>query len=252
VYLVDCGSGVFKTVTAETGIIVLRKTASATPTNVTLMEYSKSTNHMQQVLSIPQADYESLVRPWNCRLLTKIGQEDIEVLGLLEDLPRLGDLVTIRRGIETGHNKQSLANRPGENGTWAPVVRGKDISRFGNRSCLYLKYCREELSKPGPSDLLQRPKVIVQQNSRKPIACYDDGHFLVLNSATYISEASQEMLKSVCVFLNSRLMGWFFRKVITNDAGLTVNLLPNNLGLIPLPKRFDTGEVRLWILSQYG
>ncbi len=95
-------------------------------------------------------------------------------------------------------------------------------------------------------DLLQTPKLVVQQNSRRPIAYFDEGRFLVLNSATYVSEAPPDFLKSVCVFLNSGLVGWFFRKVVTNDAGLTVNILPNNLGLIPLPAHFDT-RVFAWL-----
>jgi hypothetical protein len=102
------------------------------------------------------------------------------------------------------------------------------------------------LSKPGPADLLRKPKLILQQNSKNPTAFFDDGQFLVLNSATYISDAAPDFLKSACVFLNSRLVAWFFRKVITNDARLTVNILPNNLGLIPLPAHFDV-QLLAWL-----
>jgi hypothetical protein len=61
-----------------------------------------------------------------------------------------------------------------------------------------------------------------------------------------VSGAQPDILKALCVFLNSRLVAWFFRKVVTNDARLTVNLLPNNLGIIPVPMRFDV-PVLAWL-----
>jgi len=246
VELIDCGPGVFKRVTAETGVIVVRKATALTTTNVTLSKYSKSGRCVQPTLELPQADYLALVQPWKYRYFLNINEEDRPVLSLLEKLPRLNEFVSIRRGIETGHNRQSLASSTNERGNWVPVLRGKDVSAFRCRPQLYLDYSRDKLSKPGPTGLLQKPKIVLQQNSRYPIAFFDDGRFLVLNSATYVSGAQPDILKAFCVFLNSRLVAWFFRKVVTNDARLTVNLLPNNLGIIPVPMRFDA-PVLAWL-----
>jgi hypothetical protein len=104
---------------------------------------------------------------------------------------------------------------------------------------MYLNHDITKLAKPGRRDLQNTPKVVLQQNSAHPIAFYDSGNYLVLNSATYIANASEELLKTICVLLNSNLISWFFRTVMTNNAGLTVNLLPNNLGLIPVPFEMD-------------
>jgi hypothetical protein len=246
VNLVDCGPGIFKRVTAETGIIVVRNARPVRDTCVGFSKYDRSASCLRPVFTLSQADYLRLVRPWGYRYVLNMNDEERRVLNLLEPLPRLNQFVSIRRGIETGRNKGYLSSSPDEPGNWIPVLRGKDISPFRGRHRLYLNYIREELSKPGPTDLLRTPKLIVQQNSRRPIAYFDGGRFLVLNSATYVSEASTDFLKSVCVFLNSHLIGWFFGKVITNDAGLTVNILPNNLGLIPLPAHFDT-SVFAWL-----
>ena len=239
VNLIDCGPSVFKSVTAETGIIVVRNMRPLPDTSVGLSGYARPTSIELPMTSISQIDYLRLVRPWKYRYLLNVREEDMLLLHLLEELPRLGGFVTITRGIETGHNRQSLSSIPKEHGNWVPVLRGRDISAFKGTQRFFLDYSRDVLSKPGPSDLRGRPKLVVQQNSRSPIAFFDEGRFLVLNSATYISEAAPDFLKSVCVLLNSRLVGWFFRKVITNDARLTVNILPNNLGLIPLPAHID-------------
>lgn len=247
--LIDCGPGVFKRASAETGIIVLRNARPVGRTSVRLSRYPKSASCPQPTITLLQTDYARLVRPWKDRYLLNINEEDMSVLSLLETLPRLSDSVSISRGIETGHNARFLSPVQKKTGNWLPVLRGKDISAFRGRQRFYLDNNRDGLSKPGPSDLLRRPKLIVQQNSRNPIAFYDDGRFLVLNSATYISEAKPDFLKSVCVFLNSRLVGWFFRKVATNDARLTVNVLPNNLGLIPLPAHFSTGVFQ-WLCDR--
>jgi len=246
VELIDCGPGLFKRVTAETGVIVVRKAAALGLTNVTLSKYSKSVRGVQPILEIPQADYLALVRPWKYRYFLNVNEEDRPVLSLLEKLPRLNEFVSIRRGIETGHNRQFLASSTDQRGNWRPVLRGRDVSAFRCRPRLYLDYRRDKLSKPGPTGLLQKPKIVLQQNSRYPIAFFDDGRFLVLNSATYVSGAQPDILKALCVFLNSRLVAWFFRKVVTNDARLTVNLLPNNLGIIPVPMRFDA-PVLAWL-----
>ena len=246
VELVDCGLGVFRGVTAETGIIVLRKAAANSTLNTRLSHYTVTSESVDEILVLPQNDYIRIVRPWNYRYLLSLGQDDLPLLERFQDYPRLDEQAVVRRGIETGDNRRYLTGSPTEDRNWVPVLRGRDISPFRADPSAYLDYSRESLAKPGPKRMKEIPKVVVQQNAMNPIACYDEGRSLVLNSATYLSEAPKETLKSLCVFLNSGLVCWFFRKVMTNNATVTVNVLPNNLGRIPVPVSFDR-TVLAWL-----
>ena len=235
----DCGPGVFRGVTAETSIVVLRKGSGGQQSSVSLSKYDFQRGNYASTTSIPQEKYIALVSPWSHRFLTGIGKEDAELLRTLSSLPRLADIASIRRGIETGCNSRFVCGAPKSDGNWQPAIRGRDITVYGTTSKVFLDYDRDRLAKPGRIGLLSKPKILVQQNARNPVACYDEGQYLVLNSATYISEAPEDVLKSICVFVNSNLVSSFFRTVITNNARLTVNLLPNNLGSIPIPESFD-------------
>lgn len=238
-HISDCGPGVFRGVTAETGIIILRKGNMKRESSVSLSRYDPQREECVSTTTIPQMNYVNLVHPWSYRFLAGIDRENEEQLCSLSNLPRLADIASIHRGIETGCNYRFVQRYPKAGGNWKPVVRGRDIAAYRATSRVFLDYNRELLAKPGRLGLLSMPKVIVQQNARNPVACYDEGNLLVLNSATYISGASEDVLKSICVFMNSNLVAWFFRTVMTNNARITVNLLPNNLGSIPIPESFD-------------
>jgi len=239
-HICDCGPGVFRGVTAETSVIILRKGHMGRESSVSLSRFNPKRADFVSTTTIPQENYMNLVEPWSHRFLTGIDKEDEELLSTLRDLPRLSDIASVRRGIETGCNSRFVCGAPKVGGNWQPVVRGRDIAAYRTISEVFLDYDRDRLAKPGRVGLLSMPKVLVQQNARNPVACYDEGNHLVLNSATYIAEASEDVLKSICVFINSNLVASFFRTVMTNNARITVNLLPNNLGSIPVPKFFDS------------
>jgi hypothetical protein len=239
IHLSDCGPGVFRGVTAETAVIVLQKGLGKMPSKVTLSSYDSKSGDCGVTSVVDQDDYCSLISSWNHRYLISILPETMSFLEHMSTLPQLHDYVTIKRGIETGCNRQFISDEPRSRGNWKPLLRGRDIAKYAARSSVHLNHNLAKLAKPGRKDLQDIPKVVVQQNSEHPIAYYDSGHYLVLNSTTYITNANEEFLKASCVLLNSNLISWFFRTVMTNNAGLTVNLLPNNLGMIPIPSEID-------------
>lgn len=239
IHLSDCGPGVFRGVTAETAVIILEKGPRTMPTMVTLSSYDSKSNGCCVTSILEQRDYRNLISPWNHRYLLRISTESTPFLQYMSKLPQLNSKVTIKRGIETGCNRLFISDSPKTGGNWKPVLRGRDVAKFATKGSAYLNHEITKLAKPGRQDMQYTPKVVLQQNSEHPIAFYDSGNFLVLNSATYMTNASEELLKTICVLLNSHLISWFFRTVMTNNAGLTVNLLPNNLGLIPFPSEID-------------
>ncbi|MFW9800365.1 MAG: TaqI-like C-terminal specificity domain-containing protein, partial [Candidatus Thorarchaeota archaeon] len=238
-HISDCGAGVFSGVTAETGIIVIRKGSRIGSSSVALSAYRTASADCVSGLNVPQEQYTHLVSPWNHRFITGISEGDVELFEVLRAFPGLATLASVSRGIETGCNSRFVSVRPEAKGNWQPLIRGRDITPYGAEPHVFIDYRHDLLSKPGRDGLINLPKVLVQQNARNPVAYYDSGHYFVLNSATYIADAPEEVLKSICTLINSRLVAWFFRTVVTNNARLTVNLLPCNLGVIPVPPTFD-------------
>jgi type I restriction-modification system DNA methylase subunit len=238
--LIDCGPGIFRGVTAETGILIIRKSPPDEDSRIELSQFNSTDNNLITTNEISQEEFSRLVETWNHRYLLSISEDDRSFLEKLSNLPLLKQFASIKRGIETGSNKKFLSSLQDKPGNWLPILRGRDVFQYKAQHEILIDYNRELLSKPGQIGLQELPKVILQQNSRSPIAYYDKGDFLVLNSTTYISDAEEDLLKSYCVFLNSHLIAWLFRKVMTNNASVTVNILPNNLGLVPIPVGYDS------------
>ncbi|MHA2140562.1 MAG: Eco57I restriction-modification methylase domain-containing protein [Candidatus Thorarchaeota archaeon] len=239
IHLSDCGPGIFRGVTAETAILALQKGLSKAPESIALSTYNSQADKCTVSAVIGYEEYRRLISPWNDRFLLHVSPLEMPFLHHMANLPKLSEKVTIKRGIETGCNRRYVSDAPNPPGNWKPLLRGRDIARYAATSHVYLNHKIDALAKPGRVDLLEIPKVLLQQNAQHPIAFFDAGQFLVLNSLTYLSDASEGLLKGICVILNSNLISWFFRSVMTNNAGLTVNLLPNNLGMIPLPQNLD-------------
>ncbi|MFX1440089.1 MAG: Eco57I restriction-modification methylase domain-containing protein [Promethearchaeota archaeon] len=239
IHLSDCGSGIFRGVTAETAFIILQKGFRAVPRTVALSRYNPNSNRCYEISSIDRENYCSLISDWNHRYLLGINSDVIRYLQLMSSLPKLKSIVTIKRGIETGCNREFISAVTELGGNWKPLLRGRDIAKYAINGNVCLNHDITRLAKPGRRDLQQIPKIVVQQNSEHPIAFYDSGRFLVLNSTTYLADANEDVLKAICVLLNSNLISWFFKTVLTNNACLTVNLLPNNLGMIPIPRKLD-------------
>jgi type I restriction-modification system DNA methylase subunit len=237
--MVDCGSGVFPKVTAETAILFVRKKHPGLESQVQLMHTESATETFTSKSQLAQAEYTSIISNWNSRFIIGLEKNDVDPLLVLANYPKLSDVVTISRGIETGDNARFVSHDI-EGDMYQPVTRGYNISRFHVDRSEFINYKPRQLAKPGRTDLLKCPKVVLQQNAMGPIAAYDIGTYHVLNSVTYLADAAPEMLKALCVILNSKLVDWFFQLVMTNGSKVTVNILPNNLGPIPLPKRIDT------------
>ncbi|MHA2371379.1 MAG: Eco57I restriction-modification methylase domain-containing protein [Candidatus Thorarchaeota archaeon] len=238
--LIDCGPGIFRGVTAETGILIIRKLPPDENSIIQLAQFNTTDNNLITNNEISQEEYSRLIETWNHRFLLSISDDDRKFLEKLYFLPQLKQFASIKRGIETGSNKKFLSTLRNKSGTWLPILRGRDVFQYKAQNETLIDYNRDLLSKPGQIGLQELPKVILQQNSRFPIAFYDKGDYLTLNSTTYISDVEEDHLKSLCVFLNSELIAWLFRKVMTNNASVTVNILPNNLGLVPIPVGYDS------------
>ena len=234
--LTDFGKDVFVGVTAETVTYALRKDEPTKDAVISLRRRELEEGSVTTSGSIAQSVFAKGISPWNHRFVVSM---DDEVYARLERMRKgsrpLGELCEISRGIETGENSRFLSMKK-KGSTWRPVLRGRDIAPYHAKSHAFIEYEPSKLAGARNPKLLKLKKLITQQNSVVPVVMYDSGEYYVLNSATYITPRDdQEVdLKTLLVILNSPLMRWFFRTVITNFSDITINILPNNLGVMPV------------------
>ncbi|MFW9886762.1 MAG: Eco57I restriction-modification methylase domain-containing protein [Candidatus Thorarchaeota archaeon] len=236
VQLTDFGRDVFIGVTAETVMHVIRKEGIRKAHKIKL---SARPAHLQEVSDfgeIRQSQFVKGISHWNHRYVIRM---DKRISARLDKIRKgsvpLRELCDISRGIETGNNKRFVSlEKKGK--TWKPLLRGRDIGPYWAQSHAYVDFRPSELAGARDPNLIEWEKLVTQQNSIVPTIVYDPGEFYVLNSATYIMpwEDKDVDLKALCIILNSPLMQWFFQTVITNYSTITINILPNNLGLLPI------------------
>ncbi|MHA2021875.1 MAG: HsdM family class I SAM-dependent methyltransferase, partial [Candidatus Thorarchaeota archaeon] len=157
IHLSDCGPGVFRGVTAETAIVVLQKGSRRIPSTITLSSYDSKSDDCGVTSVIDQEDYRNLISSWNNRFLISIPSETMPFLEHMSTLPQLHDFVTIKRGIETGCNRQFISDEPRLKGNWKPLLRGRDIAKYAPRSSVHLNHNLAKLAKPGRKDLQDIP-----------------------------------------------------------------------------------------------
>lgn len=241
VQLTDFGRDVFIGVTAETVMHVIRKERFSNDHKIRLNTRPAQLQQVSEFGDIRQSRFMKAISHWNHRYVIRIDERISTRLDKIrKDSVPLRDLCEISRGIETGNNKRFVSiEKKGK--TWKPLLRGRDIGSYWVQSHAYIDYRPSELAGARDPKMIEWEKLVTQQNSIVPTIVYDPGEFYVLNSATYIVpwEEKNVNLKALCLILNSPLMRWFFQTVITNHSTITINILPNNLGLMPikLPKR---------------
>lgn len=235
VLLADCKKNVFVGVTAETVIFVFCKQYADD------IEFLKrKDNEFLSMGKIHPKDYRNFIKTWNYRFIIYT-PHNIEIINSFPN-EFLGDKFKASRGIETGNNSRFVSNsKKGSN--WHPVIRGKHIQRYYITNFDYLEYSKD-LSHPLDKELINQEKIVTQQNAMFPTVFYDKGEYYVLNSGTLIlpiKKTDSKLIKFILLLLNSKLIQYIFMTIFTNRSTLTINILPNNLELIPLiiPKSLE-------------
>ncbi|NWF95660.1 MAG: N-6 DNA methylase [Candidatus Thorarchaeota archaeon] len=246
--LVDLGGGVFPGVTAETAVFALVKRRPHPESTVLLCSRAGGSERIVPHGSVAQHLFADEVANWEYRWPVYLDKTALLRLQRIRSRSRpLSSYLKVSRGIETGDNSRLVSCTPGASETWRSVIRGKDIARYRVMERAFINYCRTELSGPRNADMYAWEKLVTQQNSKYPVVAYDRGGHFVLNSATFMVCRDDVVvdLRTLLLILNSRLLQWVFRTMMTNRSEVTVNILPNNLGLLPirLPERTDCWRV---------
>lgn len=230
--LTDWGAGQFQDVVAETATFTLKKEQKFN--NNILVEFYNlytQTNSNTQSQEVFLDSYEYIFGLY-------ASKEDREILKKIEKAEsRLGDLVNINNGIVTGNDKKYLSSKKVDE-NYKPSIRGRDINRYGNLIINeYVNYQKDELLRARDEKIFQnREKLVMQMININFVITYDTNSIYNLGTTYAITLKSNISLLFILGLLNSKLLGYYYKKKYTNDSSLTNAISTQNLFTIPIIK----------------
>lgn len=142
----------------------------------------------------------------------------------------LQHLAWIRRGAGISAKESAIA-------LWSegtPVVRGRDIRRYGGDEGLLRLSPRYALRDRFLNSVLSAPRIVYQNIASAVVATLLPSGSLPLDTVNVLEPQSDWNPHYLLALLNSRLLEAYFQLVIANKAQLTLHLDTPTLGSLPL------------------
>lgn len=146
-----------------------------------------------------------------------------------EACERLQDVAQIRRGAGISANQEAIALRTG-----LPVVRGRDIRRYGDTDGLLCLHGDYPLRDRYRKDVVAIPQIAFQNIASSVVATLLPPGCLPLDTVNVLDPDPRWEPGYLLALLNSRLLEAYFRLVIANRAQLTLHLDTPTLGSLPV------------------
>ncbi|HWP46221.1 MAG TPA: TaqI-like C-terminal specificity domain-containing protein [Candidatus Limnocylindrales bacterium] len=157
----------------------------------------------------------------------------------------LGEICESHDGINPGNVKRKLISTRKLTEHHKKVLNGKDIWRYGLRwSGLYIWYDRRILEpgdnmRWGSERALKSAKILTRQTADRIIGTFDEGIYYVTNTihTTILREGVQGVdLKYILALLNSKLLSFYYRKLIPETGQLFSQVKLVHLRKLPIKK----------------
>jgi len=153
---------------------------------------------------IRQDNYAYNIRNYSSdKLITKLN----------DGCEKLFDVLDIRQAIKTGNDKIYLSDQKIDE-TYKPILRGKDIYRYGNSNPnLYVQYGKH-LACPRNPSIFEQPKILIREAGSKIIATLDYNNFYIMSSLyNGISKDNDYDLRYLLGLINSKLFQYLINKL---------------------------------------
>lgn len=175
---------------------------------------------------------------------------DEATFALLEKIanghPTLGDICESHDGVNPGNAKHKLLVKEKLDERCKQVLNGKNIGRYRlNWDGLYVRYDRRVLTKGdnvrwGHRVALDTSKILTRQTADRIIGSFDNGRFYATNSihTTILRDGEQKefSLKYVLALLNSKVLSFYYRKLISEAGQVFCQVKLVHLRQLPLRK----------------
>lgn len=160
-----------------------------------------------------------------------------ELIPLVKKIERnsvkLSSISKNKRGISLpSTDEHYLANK--SHPKFLEILRGKDIGRYKIK--LVQKYLIPNPKWDNYVRMCLTPKILVQNLAYRIVATYDENHMVLDTLNTLILNDGEFDHKYILAILNSQLMNFYFRYMISNKAELNIHLDSPYLGELPIRK----------------
>lgn len=233
---------------------------------VTIKKFDTSTGELTDASKIPQRFFLELPM---ARIRMDIDNESMEIVRKMESSSiKLGQICYVNWGLRTGteeRTKKMIADRP-LTVRYKRLLRGEDIiDRYEMKIPeRYIDYDLENLYNPMFPEFFENEKIVVRKICGKRglmgafdrsqaycfstlIACVPHSKLIGLKRqgiiAPTVQGAKQDDLRFLTAILNSSIIGWYYKLMLSD--GLSV--VPNDVKNLPVPIiefRIDENECR--------
>ncbi len=231
--IIDLTTAAFPNITGETVILILEKKS---PDITTEREIEIRPHWNQTPFKISQQRFRATFQE---SFLIYPREEHYELQNNIwraGPAVKLGTLAIISSfGLNVPSARESTIS---EHPDWVPAIRGRDIGRFlliGTRRVI--DFVPEALSRSGQASLFAAPvKIVMQRVGPRLQACIDLEQRVCFNSTNIIvphtSDAS--FAKYLLAVLNSSLIDAYYKRFLSNQNVLTVNVTRAKLAELPV------------------
>ena len=157
---------------------------------------------------------------------------------------KLSSISDIKRGISLpSTDKQYLSNE--KQPKFLEILRGKDVGRYKIKPIQ--KYLIPNPKWKNHMKVCLSPKILVQNLAYRIVATYDESHMALDTLNTLTLDDVNFDYRYILAILNSQLMNFYFRYMISNKAALNIHLDSPYLGEIPIRKnqRYENKIIKL-------
>ena len=203
---------------------------------------SQCSGDCERIVRIPQRHFEKApFMMFNVRL-------DEATFALLEKIAdghsTLGDICESHDGVNPGNAKHKLLVNEQLDEHCRKILNGKNIGRYRlNWDGLYVRYNRRLLAKGdnvrwGHQASLDGPKILTRQTADRIIGTYEEGEYYATNSihTTILRHDAKTAfsLKYVLALLNSKVLSFYYRKLISEVGQVFCQVKLVHLRQLPL------------------
>jgi methylase of polypeptide subunit release factors len=153
-----------------------------------------------------------------------------------DTFPRLGDLFTITRGIESGKRDSAIHDHNGDGSH--SLLRGEDLTPYHIRFASLYIHRDGNVAKFKPAPLYAPPSLLVRRVATDLIAAVDRTGYHVLNTIYVLKPRPMYpfSLEYACAVLNSTWANAHFHDLFVNDDKLFPYIRVHQLSELPLPQ----------------
>ncbi|MEX0920209.1 MAG: TaqI-like C-terminal specificity domain-containing protein [Candidatus Pacearchaeota archaeon] len=235
--ILSFSQGVFEGVTGEMTVVILKKSNYEKKENTLLVyEYGSEINPDIKPWKIKQGIFEETA---GNRFNIYLTDKKIKILEKIKQkCSKLGELAETYQGIIVGNEKKYVSKNK-ESDKYKPILRGRDISRYGypraKEFVYYVPGTKVLTRGKTPSLFEKKEKILTQHVSGDIIATLDaeQKYFLqTINSTTSIKEGIKN--KYLLTLLNSKVINFYYSSIFNLGAEFTTAVAIENLDELPI------------------